>query len=580
LGFAEVAAIAGPSLERSLTWHKFWHALHEVSAAPRTALRRLDWRRIWATADQKALFSTAGPRRPLGSHREQLHRLQMEADQSAIRPPSNLEQAVMTVPRNTKKGCYSDRQAYWEDLFQEPDPWNYGSPYEQEKYARQLMLLPDRPIGRAVELACAEGRFTEKLAPLVERLIATDISATALERARDRCRAQENIEFRSLDFAIDPLPEGSDLIVCSEALYFIDDEAELERVAQRLTAALKPGGHILTAHSFVLKDDLSRTGFDWENPWGATTINRVFVAAPGLVLERSLCTELYRIDRFVRLEEEEQGVRRTIETLPITAEVEPEVARYIVWGGAVARRAELAVTKRHRQAPVLLYHRIAHDGPMALARYRVSPEMFQAQMAWLRRNGYHSIVSDELAWFLENNHPFVGRPVMISFDDGFQNFAEHAWPILRIHDFRAEVFVVTDLVGQAAEWDRHLGEPAPLMDAPTIALLASEGVLFGSHLASHRAADGLSTRELADELTRSRAFLRQWLGSSAGSFAAPFGVTDERLRLLAAECGFRTGFNTEPGVAHLTSDPFNLPRIEVRGDLTLEDFITQMQACR
>jgi glycosyltransferase involved in cell wall biosynthesis/peptidoglycan/xylan/chitin deacetylase (PgdA/CDA1 family) len=580
LGYAEVAAIAGPSLGWSLTLHKLGHALREASDVPRTAIRRFDWRRIRTAAAQKALFSAAGPSRPAHSHQEYLYSLQMEADQSAKRLPSNLEKPVIAEPRSTKKGYYGDRHAFWEDLFQEPDPWNYGSLYEQEKYGRQLMLLPGRPIGKALELACAEGRFTEKLAPNVERLIATDISTTALQRARDRCCAQGNIEFRQLDLAVDPLPDELDLIVCSEVLYFLDDEAELERVAQRLTAALKPGGHILTAHAFVLKEDLSRTGFDWENPWGAMTITRVFSAVSGLALERSLCTELYRIDRFVRIEPGRQRGNPTIENLPISAEIEIEVARHIQWGGAVARRADLAATERHQQVPVLLYHRIADDGPLRLARYVVSSDMFRAQMTWLRRNGYHTIVSEELAWFLSNNHPFVGRPVMISFDDGFQDFAGQAWPILRINDFRAQVFVVTDLVGQTAEWDRHLGEPAPLMDASTIVGLAAEGVSFGSHLASHRGPDGLSTRELVEELMRSRAMLRQWLDRPADSFAAPFGLTDERLRLLAAECGFRTGFSTEPGVARLTSDPLNLPRIEVRGDLNLESFITQMEACR
>jgi peptidoglycan/xylan/chitin deacetylase (PgdA/CDA1 family) len=118
------------------------------------------------------------------------------------------------------------------------------------------------------------------------------------------------------------------------------------------------------------------------------------------------------------------------------------------------------------------------------------------------------------------------------------------------------------------------------MDVPTIDRLAAEGVSFGSHLASHRGADGLSTLDLAEELTRSRAMLQRWLDRTVDSLAAPFGLTDERLRLLAAECGFRIGFSTEPGVVHLTSDPLNLPRIEVRGDLTLAEFITRMEACR
>ena len=425
----------------------------------------------------------------------------MQADQSVKTLHSNLKRPLVTAPRGTKKGRSGDRQAFWEDVFREPHPWNYGSPYEQEKYARQLMLMPARPIARALELACAEGRFTEKLAPRVERLIAADISSTALQRARERCCAQQNIEFRQLDLAIDALPEAVDLIVCSEVLYYFAVEADLERIAQRLTAALRPGGHILTAHAFVLIDDLSQTGFDWEHPWGAKTITRVFSAVPGLALEHSLCTELYRIDRFVRVAAGQPSREPTIETLPITAEIGIDVARHILWGGAVARRADLAVTEQRPQVPVLLYHRIADDGPLGLARYRLPTETFRAQMTWLRRNGYHTIGSEEIAWFLANNHPFVGRPVMISFDDGFQDFADQAWPILRMHDFRAEVFVVTDAVGQSAQWDTHLGEPAPLMDVQTIVRLAAEGVSFGSHLASHRSADGLSTLELAEELT-------------------------------------------------------------------------------
>jgi peptidoglycan/xylan/chitin deacetylase (PgdA/CDA1 family) len=142
------------------------------------------------------------------------------------------------------------------------------------------------------------------------------------------------------------------------------------------------------------------------------------------------------------------------------------------------------------------------------------------------------------------------------------------------------VFIVTNLVGQVAEWDRHLGEPGPLMDATTITRLAAEGVVFGSQLTSHRGADGLSTLELAEELMGSKSSLQQWLDRSVDSFAAPFGLSDERLRLMAAECGFRTGFSTQPGAAQLTSDPLNLPRIEIRGDLALAEFVALLEGCR
>ncbi|EIG58360.1 MULTISPECIES: trifunctional glycosyltransferase/class I SAM-dependent methyltransferase/polysaccharide deacetylase [unclassified Bradyrhizobium] len=474
--------------------------------------------------------------------------------------------------RCAERSRHTARKQFWEGLFEQEDPWNYGSPYEQEKYSRQLELLPDQPVDDALELACAEGHFTRQLAPRVKRLQATDISNKALDRARVRCNGHQNIEFSQLDLSANPLPQDIDLIVCSEVLYYLDDEAELQSVAKRLVQALRPGGYLVVGHAFVLKDNMSRTGLDWESPYGAETITRIIQSVPGLALETSIETELYRIDRFRRLLPGEAAPDTQVKCAAIDAPIEVEVVRYIVWGGAVARRSDVAQSERRAHAPVLMYHRVAVEGPRELARYRLSPDAFRQQMLWLRRNGYHTINSDQLAWFVASNHPFVGRPVLITFDDGYEDFAEHAWPILQANDFSAEVFVATDFVGKRAEWDAPFGEPAPLLDAVRIAGLAAEGVSFGSHLASHPRGEELATWTLAEELTRSRAQLERWLRRPVTSLAAPFGSTDQRLGILAAECGYKTLFNTVNRAATLRDNLLDLPRIEIRGDFTLDTF--------
>jgi peptidoglycan/xylan/chitin deacetylase (PgdA/CDA1 family) len=163
--------------------------------------------------------------------------------------------------------------------------------------------------------------------------------------------------------------------------------------------------------------------------------------------------------------------------------------------------------------------------------------------------------------------------VLITFDDGYEDFAELAWPVLKANDLSAEVFIVTDLIGGRAEWDAPFGPPASLMDADTIVALAGEGAMFGSHLASHPRSDRLSTSELAEELLRSRIQLEAWLGRPATSLAAPFGCTDQRFRVLAAECGYKVVFSTVDRAARLQDDLFDLPRIEVRGDHGLEAFV-------
>lgn len=527
------------------------------------------------TLAAEALLTTAERRPDPDSH---FGKLERSAAQARELVRSSAEPAEPPVaPRRARARHDKDRTSFWNGYFATEDPWNYGSSYEQEKYERQLEILPAGPIGRALELACAEGHFTRQLAPRVGHLTATDISAIAIGRARARCSDQLNIEFGVLDFSADTLPGEMDLIFCSEVLYYLDDLAELRRVTQKFAEALAPGGSFISAHAFVLRDNVERTGFDW-NTFGAQAISETLAATEGLVLEQSIQTELYRIDRFRRLSPDDVTTEATIDHVPIRAPIGIGVARNIVWGGARALRRDVARSEQRQRIPVLMYHSVADEGPAALARFRLTPAAFASQMAWLRANGFHAIMSDQLERSIANRQPFAGRPVLITFDDGFQNFADHAWPILRANDLTAEVFLVTDLVGESAKWDAVSGPPTRLMDAGTVRRLAAEGAFFGSHLATHRAIDGLSSSDLAAELLRSRMFIERWTGRPISAFAAPFSVTDRRLGRLAKESGYRIGFGGRHGPADLNCDPIDLPRIEIRGDRSLDDFVATVEA--
>jgi peptidoglycan/xylan/chitin deacetylase (PgdA/CDA1 family)/SAM-dependent methyltransferase len=484
----------------------------------------------------------------------------------------------MTGPLGGDAPRPRDRRAYWETVYRTADPWAYGSDYEQLKYRRTLSLLPAAPIANALEVACSEGRFTALLAPRVGHLVASDISRTALERAKARCCDFINVEFRSIDFFNEPLPQGLDLLVCSEVLYELSDRADLVRVAGRLAAALAPGGRLLTTHAIALKDDPSCTGFDWGDRFGAKTIADVFAAMPSLALERSLQTELYRIDLWRRSREGEAASPPCIETVELGPLPEPAYAKSIVWGGADVRRADAQARETSERLPILMYHRIAGDGPAALERYRTTPEAFIEQMRFLRRHGYHAVTSADIVRHLADGRPFKGRPVLLSFDDGYRDFHDVAWPILRAHDFTAEVMLVTDLVGGTAEWDVEYGPPAPLMGWPEIQGLATAGVRFSSHMASHSHMEELSSRQIALEAARSRELIERALGEPCRSIAAPFGEASDRFVRIAQGCGYQVGFTIDPGVAWLSSDLLRLPRIEVPGGRSLEAFASALQA--
>ena len=133
------------------------------------------------------------------------------------------------------------------------DPWGYTNTYEKRKYEQTLSLLPSIPAARALEIGCAEGHFTEQLAPRVERLLAADISSIALQRAATRCSRLRNIDFRQLDIVKDRIDGNYDLITCSEVLYYIG-MAHLADVARKLCRPSRPA-----AHSLWRMQTLSRT---------------------------------------------------------------------------------------------------------------------------------------------------------------------------------------------------------------------------------------------------------------------------------------------------------------------------------
>jgi SAM-dependent methyltransferase len=181
------------------------------------------------------------------------------------------------------------------------DPWGLASDFEQTKYARTISLLDGKRYRRALELGCAEGRFTELLAPLVDSLVAADISRVALDRAAERCSRVGDVSFVRLDLVDDDLPGTFDLIVCSELLYYVGDKDVLVAVARKLADALEPGGILLSAHSNVLVDDPARPGYDWSLPFGAKEIAEALVATEPLRLvmefaQPEYCIVLLRAD--------------------------------------------------------------------------------------------------------------------------------------------------------------------------------------------------------------------------------------------------------------------------------------------
>jgi LmbE family N-acetylglucosaminyl deacetylase/2-polyprenyl-3-methyl-5-hydroxy-6-metoxy-1,4-benzoquinol methylase len=125
------------------------------------------------------------------------------------------------------------------------DPWGYTDRwYEERKRALTLAVLPDARYGRVLEVGCGIGVLTEQLAGRADDLLAVDVSAAAVDRARERV---PGVRVEVADIA-SGVPEGPfDLVVLSEVGYYLD-RPTLRRVLGELRDQLAPGGTLLACH--------------------------------------------------------------------------------------------------------------------------------------------------------------------------------------------------------------------------------------------------------------------------------------------------------------------------------------------
>lgn len=137
---------------------------------------------------------------------------------------------------------------HFDSLFtNSPDPWRYDSePYERDRFQRTVAALADRRYRSALELGCANGALTEQLAPLCDRLLATDTSRAALSAARDRLGARADVVLEQRTMPQDMPDARFDLIVASDMLYYLGLDGIVALIAA-IERSATPDARILLA---------------------------------------------------------------------------------------------------------------------------------------------------------------------------------------------------------------------------------------------------------------------------------------------------------------------------------------------
>jgi peptidoglycan/xylan/chitin deacetylase (PgdA/CDA1 family) len=218
------------------------------------------------------------------------------------------------------------------------------------------------------------------------------------------------------------------------------------------------------------------------------------------------------------------------------------------------------------RVPILMYHYISVPPPDADI-YRldlsVTPAAFEAQMEYLAAEGYHPIRVSDLADHLLNGTLLPPKPIVLTFDDGYDDNYENAFPVLKKYKFPATFFVITQFVDDK--------KPA-YMTWDQLEEMAIEGMEIGSHTLDHIDLRGKPRSVQASELVGSKAMIESRIGTPVKSFCYPSGSYDAQTIGILRSTGYLAATTEIQGTYQSTRDLYQLRRIRVRGSYSVADF--------
>jgi peptidoglycan/xylan/chitin deacetylase (PgdA/CDA1 family) len=218
--------------------------------------------------------------------------------------------------------------------------------------------------------------------------------------------------------------------------------------------------------------------------------------------------------------------------------------------------------------PVLMYHSVGQPRDERFRHWVVSPSLLADQLSCLAESGYELIGLTEWAGRRDG-----AKCAVLTFDDGYADFTEHALPVLTSLRARATVYVVTGYVGGQARWLPFPAERArPIMTWDDLRAVEHCGVEIGSHGHHHIELDAVPPGIAENDVRESREALTR-RGFSPRSFCYPYGYANRQVREIVAAAGFTTACIVGRGLADSEQDPLRVRRVAVGHRTTPETLL-------
>lgn len=217
------------------------------------------------------------------------------------------------------------------------------------------------------------------------------------------------------------------------------------------------------------------------------------------------------------------------------------------------------------EMPIIMYHRIIeNDSEIGVHGTYVTKEKFRAQLQYLKDNGYQTVTFKDLK---DNNYKKRfnkgNKFIVLTFDDGYEDNYQVAFPILKEFGFKAVIFLLSDSTYN--KWDTDNPQKPektfPLMTDEMIQEMMQYGIEFGIHTKTHPRLNQIPLHEARNEILESKKTLEERFKYKFITFAYPYGNLNEKVKAIVKESGVEFAVATDSGDIPFDSDLMQIRRI-------------------
>jgi peptidoglycan/xylan/chitin deacetylase (PgdA/CDA1 family) len=246
--------------------------------------------------------------------------------------------------------------------------------------------------------------------------------------------------------------------------------------------------------------------------------------------------------------------------------------------------------------PVLMYHQLL-EGPANPSKYLITPAQFERDLQKLHRHGYTTVTVNDLIAYTHGKKDLPEKPIIITFDDGYESDYVYAFPLLQKHNARACFFVI----GKYADF--YSNEPgkkdisyshlnwAQIQEMHESGLAEFHSHTYDRHYSDYtrnvlkrkNESEDEYNKEIAVDFNRLNHKYYHYIGVTPTAFSCPFGLYDDQLKKAVRDCGYSAIFTSWGRVNVLTGDPeelYDLGRFCRRSDTDLDKMIAEWEEKR